>query len=102
MIVQNINGTSDNDCNCGGWLKHWQKFSGQVVGACSESSCLLPAEVGAHVQSGSLLGNNDWYILPMCQRHNMRAAKMKIKEGIKPVSANKSKTCEYKGLLGRP
>ena len=27
MKVTNINGTSDNTCSCGSWLKHWEKFN---------------------------------------------------------------------------
>ena len=27
MKVTNINGTSEYDCSCGSWLKHWEKFN---------------------------------------------------------------------------
>ncbi len=26
MKIKNINGTSDNTCTCGSWLKHWEKL----------------------------------------------------------------------------
>ena len=26
-VKKNISGTSQNNCNCGSWLEHWEKFS---------------------------------------------------------------------------
>ena len=31
MRVNNINGTSDNSCNCGSWLDHWKNYSRQAL-----------------------------------------------------------------------
>jgi hypothetical protein len=44
--IKNINGTSDNDCSCGSWMKHWEKFSGQTTQFCTEKSCIGKDLVG--------------------------------------------------------
>lgn len=54
--VKNINGTSQNTCKCGSWLKHWEKFSGQTANCCGVIGCQRTDVVGAHVQeSGKLI-----------------------------------------------
>lgn len=62
MKVTNINGTSENSCSCGSWLKHWENFnktgqkSPNICPACNSSY----VEVGAHVQKyGS--PDKSWY-----------------------------------------
>jgi len=49
--VKNINGTSDNSCQCSSWLEHWKIFSkinDRVT--CVKNFCMKEADVGAHVQ----------------------------------------------------
>lgn len=91
MKVRNINGTSDNDCKCGSWIQHWENFSGATVMFCSEKNCTNTDLLGAHVQK---MYSNDWYIIPLCQKHNKTADELEIVDSTIFVSANRSKTCE--------
>lgn len=94
MLVRNINGTSPYTCNCGSWLAHWKKFSGQTISSfCSEKSCTNTDLVGAHVQK---TGNDDsWYIVPLCNKHNQKTSTLEISDSVKLVSANRAVTCGY-------
>lgn len=89
--VKNINGTSDRDCACGSWLKHWENFSGDKAYYCSELNCFDKDLVGAHVQKAN--SNDDyWYIVPLCRLHNAHRGELDVNQQL--VSANRSKTCE--------
>lgn len=94
MKVTNINGTSDNFCNCGSWLKHWENYSNQSLPLyCPEKSCLNKPEVGAHVQKDSFI-DNSWYIIPLCKYHNGKFGEtIEVSDSIALVSANVSQTC---------
>jgi hypothetical protein len=94
MRVKNINGTSDNLCKCGSWIKHWEKFSGQSLPSyCPEKSCMKKPEVGAHVQKDNST-DSSWYIVPLCTMHNAEKGKsIEISDSIELVSANVDKTC---------
>jgi hypothetical protein len=94
MKVTNINGTSDNTCKCGSWLKHWEKYSGISVTYCSETSCLSKDIVGAHVQKADSDDKN-WYIVPLCKTHNASDKDLDI-GSTKLISANTSETCAKK------
>lgn len=92
MTVTNINGTSDDTCKCESWLAHWKHYSGQTPPtSCSETMCTRKPEVGAHVQTP---GNNTWYIIPLCERHNaMQGKSIAVKDRVALASANVSQTC---------
>ncbi len=93
MKVNNIDGTSDNSCNCGSWLDHWENYSGQSMPTyCSEKNCTKKPEVGAHVQKDSSY-DKDWYIIPLCSGHNKKATSLEVVDSVVLVSANKSQTC---------
>ncbi|MFA5548640.1 MAG: hypothetical protein WDA10_08895, partial [Porticoccaceae bacterium] len=93
MKVANLVGTSENTCNCGSWLAHWEKFSGQQALVCSVQGCRNFSDVGAHIQtSGGLLGSK-WAIVPMCHEHNQAAGQLDIYDDTRMVSANVSETC---------
>lgn len=93
MKVKNINGTSDNTCKCGSWLKHWEKFSHKSLPTyCVESTCTKVPSVGAHVQKDSTT-DNKWYIIPLCDSHNKKTAELTIADSTTLVSANVSETC---------
>ncbi len=94
MKVKNINGTSDNTCKCGSWLKHWLNFSGQSLPSyCPEKSCTNKPEVGAHVQKDSA-SDSSWYIIPLCKKCNAKyGQEIEISDSVKLVSANVSLTC---------
>lgn len=93
MKVKNIKGTSPNDCSCGSWLDHWKKFSGrQLPTYCSEKSCIGKPEVGAHVQKDSSSDRN-WYIIPLCAKHNAKADSLEIVDDTAFAPANVSETC---------
>ncbi|KIX21855.1 hypothetical protein SY27_04005 [Flavobacterium sp. 316] len=94
--VKNINGTSDNNCNCGSWLQHWKNYSGQKVNWCSEIDCCEKTDlVGAHVQKANSIDMN-WYIIPLCKTHNSNSNvdEMEIMSSIRLVLANRKNTCE--------
>lgn len=91
MKVKNINGTSDNDCTCKGWLTHWENFSGKKAGMCVEKSCTNNATVGAHVQKDS--ADRSWYIIPLCAIHNKQADEVELFGTPVFVSANVRETC---------
>lgn len=94
MEVKNINGTSDNTCKCGSWLKHWKNFSQQSVPRyCPAEECVQKPEMGAHVQKDKA---NDprWYIVPLCKKHDGETGNsITIIDYVKLVSANVSETC---------
>jgi hypothetical protein len=94
MKVKNINGTSDNACKCGSWLKHWLNYSGQSLpNYCPEKSCTNKPEVGAHVQKDSA-NDSSWYIIPLCKTCNAKYGQaIEISDSIKLVSANVSLKC---------
>lgn len=94
MKITNINGTSQNKCSCGSWLKHWEKFSARTTKYCYEKNCLETGLVGAHVQKADST-DQSWFIAPLCQSHNMSKTDIELISGAKLVSANKSKTCGY-------
>ena len=85
--------TSDKTCNCGSWLKHWEKFSGQTTGFCQVNNCLNKDLVGAHVKYANGIDNNT-IIYPICNAHNQSTEIMDVSDSYKLVSANKKETCE--------
>ena len=94
MYLRNLNGTSQNKCRCGSWLKHWENFSYTVANFCSNIRCMETAKHGGHVQKVSLSDQN-WYIIPLCPECNkMKAEQFEINDSVALVSANRSKTCE--------
>lgn len=90
MFAINVNGTSDNTCRCESWLKHWQRFSGQLAGSCCVSDCTEQATVGAHIQKRP---GSQWYIVPLCDAHNRQAARLEISDYVTLVQANVADTC---------
>ena len=93
MKIKNINGTSQTNCVCGSWLKHWEKFSGQTTTYCPVKDCLKKDLVGAHVQKANS-SDNKWYIYPLCNGHNQATGELEVSDSYKLVSANKKETCE--------
>lgn len=93
MKVKNINGTSQNACKCGSWIKHWHNFSGQIANLCRAKGCSNAAAVGAHVQK-DVTYDNRWYIVPFCYTHNAASGSVELVAGTNLVSANKKLTCE--------
>lgn len=92
MVVKNINGTSDNNCNCGSWLNHWQNFSGKPAIFCTVDNCQNTDVVGAHVQLDS--NDQSWYIVPLCKFHNASKMALSVSSDTTVVSANRALTCE--------
>ena len=97
MKVTNINGTSEYDCSCGSWLKHWEKFNS----AGQSKPYLCPAcgspfvEVGAHVQKfGSF--DDKWYIVPLCKACNNKSSSTILDIGNCSLApASRALTCGY-------
>ena len=92
--IKNINGTSDAKCKCGSWLDHWKKFGGASFPQfCSEAKCIGKDLVGAHVQKADVADNN-WYIIPLCSKHNLSKETLEVVSSTVFVSANRKETCE--------
>lgn len=95
MKLHNINGTSDTQCACGSWLKHWEEFGNQVKPSyCPASRCLNRDLVGAHVQKGGNATDQRWYIYPLCGDHNKQTGELDVSDNYGLVPANKQETCE--------
>jgi hypothetical protein len=92
MKVNNVEGTSDNTCKCGSWLKHWQKYGGAGTPSCSIVNCGGTHIVGVHVQQDSAT-DKSWYVVPLCTGHDGKATSLTIKDGVTLASANVSQTC---------
>ncbi len=97
MVVRNINGTSQNRCSCGSWIKHWRNFSGQTANVCRARGCSRRDLHGAHVQK-AYTSDQKWYIVPLCTYHNRSRGNIALVPYTKLVSANKSKTCGQSGF----
>jgi hypothetical protein len=95
MKVKNLNGTSNNACKCGTWIKHWEKFSGKSKPKyCCVDVCTGTELVGGHVQKDSTT-DQSWYIIPICSScNNKKGQNLTISDSTTLVSANKSNTCE--------
>jgi hypothetical protein len=96
MKVQNLGGTADNKCKCGGgWFDHWERYSGGTPPRiCSVFGCMNFAEVGGHVIKNNSF-DKDHYIIPLCKRHNNASAGtiFEISDSTPMASANVAETC---------
>jgi hypothetical protein len=93
MKVKNINGRRQKSCSCGSWLDHWAKVSGWPVPEyCSVSTCMTKPQFGIHVQRDSLTDTN-WYIIPFCIKHSIRAVSLEVANTTPLVSADVNDTC---------
>jgi hypothetical protein len=100
MKVKNINGRRQNSCKCGTWLDHWVKICGQPLpDHCSEARCMGKPELGAHVLKGSST-DMDWYIIPLCVKHSIRAESIEIADTTTIVSAQVAETCARQLPIG--
>ncbi|TDX00383.1 hypothetical protein EDB95_1405 [Dinghuibacter silviterrae] len=94
MKIKNISGTSELDCVCGSWLKHWENFSGKTATYCGEQYCTETKNlVGAHVRRVDISDSNR-YILPLCAKHNKSKEELEVFSKYTLVSANTGETCE--------
>jgi hypothetical protein len=95
MKVTNLNGTSDNTCSCGSWLKHWEKYNSagsRIPSRCPACGKGTP-DVGAHVQKYNST-DNAWYIVPLCYSCNKKTSSDVLDIGDCALApANKSLTC---------
>ena len=92
MKLKNINGITDTTCQCGSWLDHWKKFSGQSVVFCTERTCTNSDLVGGHVKKADGF-DDDFYIFPLCNRHNQSSGILEVSDSYALVSARMSQTC---------
>ena len=97
MKVTNINGTSEHDCSCGSWLKHWENYNS----AKQSKPILCPAcglhlvEVGAHVQKYNS-SDKIWYIVPLCKSCNNKSSYTILDVGACALApASRTSTCGY-------
>jgi hypothetical protein len=100
MKVKNINGRRQNSCKCGTWLDHWVKVCGWPLPQhCAATTCMAQPQLGAHVQKDSVT-DNQWYIVPLCVKHSMRAASLEIVDTTQLVSAHVNETCGKQMPIG--
>lgn len=91
--VRNVVGSSNDDCKCGTWLKHWENYSNQETpDYCIVANCLEKDLVGAHVKKFDSADKNE-YIIPICQKHNRSSEVLTVSDDYDLVSANVSETC---------
>jgi hypothetical protein len=100
MIVKNINGRRQNSCKCGTWLDHWVKICGRhLPDHCAEARCMAKPELGAHVQKDDPSDTN-WYIVPLCIKHSIRAEFLEVADTTTLVSAHVADTCAKQLPIG--
>jgi hypothetical protein len=100
MKVKNINGRRQNYCKCGTWLDHWVKICGRPLPEhCAEARCMARPELGAHVQKDSSTDTN-WYIIPLCVQHSIKAEYLEISDTTNFVSAHLGDTCARQLPIG--
>lgn len=93
MEVKNINGTSDKNCNCSSWIKHWEKFTGNTANVCKKKGCTKTIVVGAHVIKCNSMDAKH-YIIPFCHEHNqVKDICLEINKDTDLAPANKNLTC---------
>jgi hypothetical protein len=51
MRVINMQAFVMDNCNCGDWIEHWEKLSGNKATICHAKDCLKTAFIGTHVQT---------------------------------------------------
>jgi hypothetical protein len=100
MKVKNINGRRQNSCRCGTWLDHWVKICGRPLPPhCAEARCMGKPELGAHVQKDGST-DTDWYIIPLCVKHSIKAESLEIVDTTIFVSAHVSESCAKQLPIG--
>lgn len=95
MKVKNLKGTGDNTCSCKGWLNHWLNTTGEtsLPNFCGELSCTETPTDGAHVIKVDSK-DKDWYIVPLCHKHNESVDEFELYAGAILAPASVSKTCK--------
>jgi hypothetical protein len=100
MKVKNINGRRQSNCKCGTWLDHWVKICGRPLPQhCAEARCMARPELGAHVQKDNPADTN-WYIIPLCIKHSIRAECLEVADTTILVSAHVAETCARQVPIG--
>ena len=106
-ILINKNGSSKTSktCpNCGTWIKHWERLSGQKApndGDCAVEKCDGKIEKGhlARIEGCHVIvkdgTDKSVYIAPLCEscNHRTEGAELKLKRDLLLVKANVSETC---------
>lgn len=92
-LILNIDGTSGLKCGCGSWINHWRRFTRGTRNTCSVLGCQRTDIVGAHVLLADNRRNSDWWIVPLCNKHNHYQEGMWIDSRTKLASADPDVTC---------
>jgi hypothetical protein len=66
------------------WLNYWESKTNKTANYCSKVGCLSFATDGAHVTVEGY-GNN-WYIVPLCHKHNMETGTFEVYGPLVPVN----------------
>ena len=92
MVVRNINGTAAKNCNCGSWIRHWEKYTRGSANQCRASGCGRSDIVGAHVIKPHSTDDRT-YIVPFCRGHNNQSGNITLNATAQMAPANKQNTC---------
>jgi predicted metal-dependent TIM-barrel fold hydrolase len=88
-----ISNPPDTACECGSWLKHWERVTNWKPYLCAERYCKAYAAVGVHVKKCDA-NDTETYIIPLCNEHaNMKGREIEVIEHIKLASADTNRTC---------
>lgn len=94
MLVENLVGTGNRRCYCGGWIDHWRHFSGVTAYPqhCAADDCDRPPDIGAHVRG---VGGSDsrHYIVLLCFSCNRREEPFDLVPFARLAPANIRETC---------
>ena len=100
VYVKNLNGTSEKECECGSWLRHWLNFNSMATATIPSicPSCGKEMKwtdvVGAHVKKENTIDNN-WYIIPLCKKCNSKNSDETFEvDDIGFARANTNETCK--------
>jgi hypothetical protein len=94
MRIKNINDMCEQSCRCGSWLEHWKNHSKQPFpNVCPAKGCEQVPVAGAFVQKDNYF-NTDWYIVPLCHKHNrLYGASLDLSDSVALVLGKAFKDC---------
>lgn len=69
------------------WIDYWERKTGIKAPKCHRTGCNESVSEGAHVQLVD--GGNEWYIVPLCHKCNMKRGQSFLVDGaLVPVNSS--------------
>lgn len=90
ITVKNVPASSESCPNCGTWMDHWRKVSGERMLLCSNIKCRERATEGGHVQ---IEGKGHVFIVPVCRECIQLTTPFDIPRSTRQVPANIAQSC---------